>query len=158
MDLAVYYQTAATISPILLGGTASAFSGRRPDRTYLGRTAFSVLLVVPPFVVTLFSLGVLAGLNSAETWRLPVYLLLGLQLLLGLGGVGNFVFTTKEQREQLARGDRWWRKEKRRRRRAQQPHSQPHKPEPTGPDETARPAPPAPQNRTSPAETEPNVT
>jgi hypothetical protein len=134
VDLSPFYETTATLSPILLAGTALAYSARTPPRTVLGNLAFGSFVLVPPLIATWYSLQVLAGFASAETWRLPVLVLLGLQLLTGLSGTGGFVRTDKEDAA-LIRQRRRERRERQReeRRKRHQPHSQPHKPAPTGP-------------------------
>ena len=51
-----------------------------------------LLLVCPPIIVTWYSLRVLAGFSSAETWRMPILVLLYVQLLTGIIGIGGYVY------------------------------------------------------------------
>jgi hypothetical protein len=156
VDLSPFYETTATLSPVLLGGTAFAYRHRPPPRTRLGSAAFGILVLIPPLVVTLYSLSVLAGFSSAETWRAPVLGLLFLQLITGMAGLGEFVVADKEQRALIARVRKARREQCRLERR--QPHSQPHKPERTGSDETTQPEPADAPDRTKPDLNEPEAT
>lgn len=167
MDLSVFFQTTATLAPVLLAGTALAYRNKRPPRTRWGLLAFAVFLIIPPVVVLYYSLCVLAGFASAETWRLPVLLLLMAQLLTGLGGTADLVLLDKGDRALVKQALKDAREQHRadraegrdlRRAHGRQPHSQPHKPAPTAPHETARTSPSAPQNRTTTGESEPDVT
>jgi hypothetical protein len=144
VDLSPFYETTATLSPVLLGGTALAYRHRRPPRTWLGSSAFGIFVLIPPLVVTLYSLSVLAGYSSAETWRAPVLGLLFLQLITGMAGLGEFVVADKDQRALIARVGKERREQRRLERR------QPHKPQRTGPDQTRQPEPPDAPDRTKP--------
>jgi hypothetical protein len=156
MDLSGYFQTTATLSPVLLGGTVLALRHRPPPRTRVGSAAFGILVLIPPLVVTLYSLTVLAGFSSAETWRAPVLGLLMVQLITGMAGLGEFVVADKDQRALIAQV----RKERREQRRSErrQPHSQPHKPERTGPNATTPPERPDGPTCTKPDLDEPDAT
>jgi hypothetical protein len=155
-DLGPFYETTATLSPILLAGTALAFSVRGAPTTRVGQLAVGLFVLGPPTVVTWASVHVLAGYSSPEEWRGPVLILLAVQMFTGLAGTAGFALPGKEDRAVLADLRRERREERRSRRR--QPHSQPHKPEQTGPDETAQPSPPDAPDRTIPAHPEPEAT
>jgi hypothetical protein len=129
MDLPVFFQTAATISPILLGGTVLAFRRwPRPRRQWRERLRI-LFLFLPPLVVTLWSVRVLAGESQPETWRLPVLWLLQVQMLTGLAGLAGLGFATRSQKRSLAAAWRLRDKERRRERRLAQPNNQPHRPD-----------------------------
>jgi hypothetical protein len=114
---------------------------------------------VPPLLVTWFSLQVLSGFASPETWRVPVLVLLGVQLLAGLGGTGGFVVGDSEQAALIRRSRRGHREERRaQRRQRRQPHNQPHKPDVTRPNEAQQNGPGDAQDRTEPDQTEPGAT
>lgn len=158
MDLPVFYQTAATISPILLGGTVLAFSRwPRPRRQWRERVRI-LFLVLPPLFVTLWSVRVLAGESQPETWRLPVLWLLQLQMLTGLAGLAGLGFATRSQHRSLTTAWRLKDKERRRERRLARSHNQPHEPDRTGPGGPAQSAACTTQPRTRPDETDPGAT
>lgn len=159
MDLGPFYETTATLSPLLLAGTAAAYSLRRPPRTPVGSAAFAVFVLLPPLLVIWFSLMVLAGVHAADVMRVPVLVLLGLQLLSGVTGTAGFVRVDKEDAalvRQARREHRERLREQRRQRR--RPHRQPHKPDRTPPDEAAQTTAPDGPPRTEPDQTEPGAT
>jgi hypothetical protein len=158
MDLPVFYQTAATVSPLLLGGTVLAFSTWPRPRVAWKARLRAALLFLPPLVVTLWSLRVLAGEASPETWRLPVLYLLTIQVLTGIVGLADLGFATKEQKRLIQGWFRLQAKERRRERRQSQPHNQPHKPERTGRDETTQPERSEAPDRTGPDPNQPEQT
>ncbi len=125
MDLPVFFQTAATVSPILLGGTVLALSRLPRPRTLWRERLRTLFVLVPPLVVTMWSLSVLAGESSPETWRAPVFWLLELQVVTGLGGLAGLGLASGAQRQ--ARNEGWRRiyKERRRERRLAAPQSAP---------------------------------
>jgi hypothetical protein len=152
VDLSGYFQTTATLAPVLLVGVGLLNPYVTPVRTWRQLGGRVLRRVVPPFLVVVLSLSALAWSwpDYALSWlKWIVFYLLALQMasgLMGTAGAHPGDIPTPRWLERLLD------------RRNPQPHSQPHKPEPTGPDRTTQPDPPSGRNRTIPGHSEPDQT
>ena len=152
MDLPTFYETAATVTLVLAAGTALAHRYKPIPRSRRGHAFYGLSLVLPPVTVVYLALAALAGLVDAQLYRLPVFLLVMFQLISGVAGTADMVRVKDEDREMvraaLRVSEERHRREKAERRKHRRswwrPHSQPHKPQRTAPDEAAQTAAPDP--------------
>lgn len=113
MDLSGYFQTTATLAPILAVSCILYYRTAPPPKTRNRARLREAGVYVPAAAVTLTSVGALGGIypeSRVHVWI--VFIVLWFQVMFGLLGMVADAGA------------------------APQPHKQPHKPEPTGPDPT----------------------
>jgi hypothetical protein len=148
MDLPAFYETAATLSLVLLGGAALVYRDRVPASSARQKIQ-GLLLIVPPLLVLWFCLSVLGGFwGAADFWRWPVLYLVVFQAITGIVGLAGYDFAPRAPRDPDPRR-RWW---------SRRPHSQPHKPDRTEPDQMQLSEPVEAPDRTRPDQAEPEQT